>query len=237
MKHLLKTLLLIPIFLLATFNSAIAQEITKSRCYLIGNSLTWDTSPKLLSGDVQWHVDCGVPLPFIYAHPEKPCVKESTLWPTALRDKQYDFISVQPHYGSTLAQDVETISAWMKLQPKAVFIIHSGWAWHSKRADEFANYASPEQMTHSPVYIRALIAELQKLHPERELRQTLAQNLLASIAEDISANNAPIKNVAELYRDDIHLTHSHGKYLAHNAMRFAMGQPFPKRDSKSWTPR
>ena len=226
MYHSIKTLLLIPILLLATFTSLSAQEKATPRCYLIGNSLTWDTSPKLLSGDVQWHVDCGVPLPFIYAHPEKPCVKESTLWPTALRDKQYDFISVQPHYGSTLAQDVETISAWMKSQPKAVFIIHSGWAWHTKRADEFASYASPEQMTHSPVYIRALIAELQKLHPGRELRQTLAQNLLASIAEDISANKAPIKNVAELYRDDIHLTHSHGKYLAHNAMRFAMGQPF-----------
>lgn len=226
MNHSIKTLLLIPILLLATFSSLSAQEKTKTRCYLIGNSLTWDTSPKLLSGDVQWHVDCGVNLPFIYAHPEKPCVKESTLWPTALRDKQYDFISVQPHYGSTLAQDVETISAWMKSQPKAVFIIHSGWAWHTKRADEFASYASPEQMTHSPVYIRALIAELQKLHPGRELRQTLAQNLLASIAEDIAANNAPLKNVAELYRDDIHLTHNHGKYLAHNAMRFAMGQPF-----------
>lgn len=226
MNHLLKALLLTPIFWLATLNSVIAQEKTKSQYYLIGNSLTWDTSPRLLNGDVQWHVDCGVPLPFIYANPDKPCVKESTLWPTALRDKQYDFISVQPHYGSTLTQDVETISAWMKLQPKAVFIIHSGWAWHSKLADEFASYGSPEHMTHSPVYIRALISELRKLHPGRELRQTFAQNLLASIAEDISAKNAPLKNVAELYRDDIHLTHSHGKYLAHNAMRHAMGQPF-----------
>jgi hypothetical protein len=29
------------------------------KIFLIGNSLTWDTLPGLLDGDVQWHVDCG----------------------------------------------------------------------------------------------------------------------------------------------------------------------------------
>ena len=38
------------------------------RCYLIGNSLTWDTVPQRLDGDVQWHVDCGVPLQIGRAH-------------------------------------------------------------------------------------------------------------------------------------------------------------------------
>jgi hypothetical protein len=195
------------------------------RHYLIGNSLTWDTVPERLPGDTQWHVDCGVPLPFIFAQPDKPCVKSSTLWPKALREKQYDFVSVQPHYGSTLAQDVETISAWMKLQPKAVFVIHSGWAWHAQRAKEFSGYAPPDQMEHGPVYLRALVAELRRLHPGRELRQTLAQNLLAVIAEDVAAKKAPIRDVAELYRDPIHMTNDHGKYLMHNAMRRALGQP------------
>lgn len=196
-----------------------------SRCYLVGNSLTWDTVPPLLSGDVQWHVDCGVNLPYIHANPNNPCVKESTLWPAALRDKQYDVVSVQPHYGSTLAQDVETISAWIKLQPKAVFVIHSGWARHAQRAEEFASYAPPEQITHSPGYFRALVAELRRLHPGLELRQTFAQNLLAIVAEDIAAKQAPFDKIEDLYRDDIHLTNSHGKYLVHNAMRRALGQP------------
>ena len=224
MTHLLTILRSCAILVLATCGNGHTQEPPATRCYLIGNSLTWDTVPPLLSGDVQWHVDCGVHLPFIHANPEKPCVKESTLWPTALRDRKYDVVSVQPHYGSTLAQDVETISAWMKLQPKAVFVIHSGWAWHAQRAAEFESYAPPEQMTHSPGYFRALVAELRRLHPGRELRQTLVQNLLAAIADDIAANRAPFKNVVELYRDNIHLTHSHGKYLAHNAMRHALGQ-------------
>jgi len=203
--------------------SAQAQEATPRSYYLIGNSLTWDTVPSLLSGDVQWHVDCGVNLPHIYAKPDKPCVNTSTLWPTALRDKQYDVVSVQPHYGSTLAQDVETISAWMKLQPKAVFVIHSGWAPQASRADEFASYTQPLEMTHSPGYIRALLGELRRLHPDRELRQTMAQNLLAFIDDDIAAGRAPFKNLAELYRDDIHLTND-GRYLMHNTMRRALGQ-------------
>lgn len=195
------------------------------RVYLIGNSLTWDTVPERLDGPVQWHVDCGVPLPHIFAKPESPCVKSSTPWPKALKDARFDLVSVQPHYGSTLTQDVETISNWMKLQPKAVFVVHSGWAFHAQRAAEFASLATPDQMAHSPTYVRALVAELRRLHPGREIRQTLAQNLLAQVAEDIDAGRAPFTSVAELYRDPIHMTHDHGRYLMHNAMRRALGQP------------
>ena len=225
MKHFLPALLLFTIAATTTPPAAGAPTPPATRFYLIGNSLTWDTVPSLLSGDVQWHVDCGTHLRHVYANPGKPCVTNSTLWPAALRDRQYDVISVQPHYGSTLAQDVETISAWMKLQPTAVFVIHSGWARHAQRADEFASYATPEQMLHSPGYFRALLAELRRLHPGRELRQTLAQNLLAQIAEDIAAQQAPVAKLVDLYRDDIHLKSESGKYLMHNAMRVALGQP------------
>ncbi|MCE9604324.1 MAG: hypothetical protein K8U03_05400 [Planctomycetia bacterium] len=226
----LKTWLLLSIFIaqaivVQALVASAANEPKGPSYYLIGNSLTWDTVPGNLSGDVQWHVDCGVSLPFVFANPGKPCVKTSTLWPAALAEKQYDVISVQPHYGSTLAQDVETISAWMKLQPKAVFVVHSGWAMYLQRADEFASYSVPVQMVHSPAYLRELIAELKRLHPGREIRQTLAQNLLAIIAEDIAAKRAPLEKLEVLYRDDIHLTHDAGKYLMHNAMRHALGQP------------
>ena len=224
MTHFIKTWLLL-FLATTTATGVLAATPVKASYYLIGNSLTWDTVPSLLSGDVQWHVDCGTHLRHVYNNPGKPCVTNSTLWPTALRDKQYDVISVQPHYGSTLAQDVETIGAWMKLQPRAVFVIHSGWARQVQRADEFASHAPPVQMVHSPAYFRALLAELRRQHPGRELRQTLAQNLLAQIAEDIAAGKAPIKQLVDLYRDDIHLKPDSGKYLMHNAMRLALGQP------------
>ncbi len=202
-----------------------SAEPKEKSYFVIGNSLTWDTVPGLLSGDVQWHVDCGKSLPFLQANPGKPCVKTSTLWPAAFKGKQYDVISVQPHYGSTLTQDVETISVWMKMQPEAVFVIHSGWAHHATREEEFANPDPTEKMQYSPAYYRALVAELRRLHPGRTVRQTRAIHLLAQIAGDIAAKKAPFDDITELHRDVIHMKHESGKYLMHNAMRHALGQP------------
>lgn len=53
MQQLLKTWFLIPILVVATCAAVMADKPTASRCYLIGNSLSWDTVPPLLSGDVQ----------------------------------------------------------------------------------------------------------------------------------------------------------------------------------------
>lgn len=209
---------------LLIFSAANAEE-QKPSYYLIGNSLTWDTVPSKLDGDVQWHVDCGKSLPFIEANPEKPCVKSSKLWPEALKSKQYDFVSVQPHYGSTLEQDVKVISQWVKSQPKAVFIIHSGWSRQPTRAEEYQSKAKSGALAHSPAYFNAIVAELSEQFPDREFRQTHAIDLLQKIDDDIQAGKAPIKELAELHRDVVHMNVVTGRYLMHNAMRNALGQP------------
>lgn len=224
-RRMTMTMLCVTVVCLALPLNEIHADDAPPSYYLIGNSLTWDTIPGLLDGDVQWHVGCGKSLPYLYANPENPCVKTSTLWPTALKEKQYDVVSVQPHYGATLAQDVAAISAWMKMQPRAVFVIHSGWARHASRVDEFTSLDPLDEMQHSPAYYRALIAELRKLHPGRELRQTRAIHLLAKVAEDIAAKKAPFAEITDLHRDVIHMKHESGKYLMHNAMRQALGQP------------
>ncbi len=161
----------------------------------------------------------------MHANPQQPCVKSSKLWPTALKEKQYGLVTVQPHYGSTLDEGVETISAWLAMQPDAIFVIHTGWAHHAKRVGEYANDDVTGKMQHSPAYIAALVAALQKQHPERKFRQTHAIDLLAKIAADVECGKAPISDVAELHRDAIHMKHESGKYLMHNAMRHALGQP------------
>ncbi|MEN9573237.1 MAG: hypothetical protein RL514_1092 [Verrucomicrobiota bacterium] len=193
-------------------------------CFLIGNSLTWDTLPERLDGDVQWHVDCGTPLPVIHQRPDKPCVTNSTLWPKALKAKQYDLLSIQPHYGD-FAENVAVISQWIATQPKAVIIIHTGWAKHAERVEEYALTEMSGPLKHSPAHLQALLAELRRRHPGREIRQTHAQELLEHIARDIAAKRAPFGNLQELYRDEIHLQVGPGRYLMHNAMRRALGQP------------
>jgi hypothetical protein len=192
---------------------------------LIGNSLTWDTLPGLLDGDVQWHVDCGKNLKYIHDHPASPCVKTSTLWPQAFKSQQYDLLTVQPHMGTSLAEDVAVISTWIKQQPSAILILHTGWS----RAAEFeATYHagnSGDQMTHAPEYFQALKARLVELHPGLEIRSTAAIDVLEEIYHEIEQQRAPFKSFDELYRDSIHMTTETGRYLMHNLMRIALGQP------------
>lgn len=213
-------------FLLAAISSfSGAAEPTKERSYfLIGNSLTQDTVPSKLDGDVQWHVDCGKSLPFLYENPDRPCVKTSTIWPEALKAKQYDVVSVQVHYGSDLESDAAVFSEFFAMQPKAVFVIHTGWARAASRAGEYSGKEKSGPMTHSPAYIEGLLEKLKSLHPDREIRQTHAQDLLAAIAADIEEGQSPFARIDDLYRDDIHLNVVTGRYLMHNAMRHALGQ-------------
>ncbi|HAH48160.1 hypothetical protein [Gimesia sp.] len=205
--------------------TALQAEDKAKSYFLIGNSLTWDTAPSLLDGDVQWHVDCGKSLPYIMAHPEMPCVKTSTLWPQALQEKQYDLISVQSHYGATLDEDLATISKWVEMQPGATFIIHTGWARSETRAKEYASKETSGKMQHSPAYINALLAALQKKYPDRKFKQTHAIDLLDQVNADIENNKAPFDEITDIYRDAIHMKTDTGRYLMHNAMRHAMGQP------------
>jgi hypothetical protein len=211
--------------------SSVAAADAPPKIYLIGNSLTWDTVPESLAGpdlpaaNVAWHVDCGVSLPHIKAHPEKPCVESSTKWPEALAGRQFDLVSVQVHYGSKLTEDADTIGFFMERQPGATFVVHSGWASKEARARELELAQEPAEMVHATGYMRALLAELRRRHPGRELRQTFAQNLLAAVAEDVAAGRAAVGGVEDLYRDYIHLTLDHGRYLMHNAMRRALGLP------------
>ena len=195
--------------------------------YLIGNSLTMDTLPQALDGDVQWHIDCGKSLTYIRDNPQEPCVKTSTLWPDALANKQYDYISIQPHYGTTLTEDLEVISGWIKGQPGATIIIHTGWAFHEKRAAEYADKPDSDdpKMAHSPGYFDALMARLKTRFPDQQFRNTHAMDTLATIAKDIQSGTAPLGAMQDLYRDNIHLTTDHGRYLMHNLMRQSMGQP------------
>lgn len=219
MKHLLVAI----VFSLLVQLTSNSEEA--GRFYLIGNSLTWDTVPSKLDGNTQWHVGCGKSLPYLFENPENPCVKTSTLWPEALKNKQYDYISLQSHYGSTLEKDAVTISQFIELQPEAIVVIHTGWAREAERIEEASRTSSEGPMQHSQVYFRELLELLRKSHPDRTFKRTYAMDCLEHIAKDIEEGKAPFQELKELYRDKIHMNHVTGRYLMHNAMRTALGQP------------
>lgn len=201
------------------------QEPSPPKIFLIGNSLTWDTLPGLLDGDVQWHVDCGKNLKYIHDHPNSPCVKTSTLWPQAFQSKQYDLLSVQPHFGTSLAEDVKVISAWLEQQPSATLVLHTGWTRSAEFEATYHAGNADEQMTHSPEYFSSLKEKLLEHHPGLTIRSTSAIDLLDEIYHDIQQQNAPFKSFDELYRDSIHMTTQAGRFVMHNLMRIALGQP------------
>lgn len=235
-QNLVHTALLCVICVIAHFPAAAddnenhAQAIAAKSYYLVGNSLTWDTVPAALDGDTQWHVDCGKSLPFIVEHPEAPCVKSSTVWPQALKERQYDYVCLQVHYGANLREDAAAVTELIRHQPGAVIVIHTGWARSAERVAEWvAEWEQSDDdestpMSHSPMYIAKLLNRLREQHPTRVFRRTRAMDLLHQIDSDIAAGVGPIESVDSLYRDKIHMNLTTGRYLMHNAMRIALGQ-------------
>lgn len=201
------------------------QDASARKIFLIGNSLTWDTVPARLDESPQWHVDCGKSLKYIFEHPEKPCVGSSYLWPDALKNEKYDVLAVQPHYGTTIDEDMQVISVWIEMQPQATVIIHTGWAKSAVLLEEFADEDSAGVLTHSRVYFDELLSRLQQKYPQTEFRTTHAMRLLIELQKLIDSREAPLTGVEEIYRDAIHMTTSGGRYMMHNAMRETIGQP------------
>ncbi|NNJ26490.1 hypothetical protein [Alienimonas chondri] len=212
-----------------TPEAASESPASAPRTFLIGNSLTWDTLPSRLEGAsdgrVQWHVYCGKNLPFIHDNPAGHCVESSTPWPKALADGEYDFVSIQPHLGSKLEEDVAIITEWAAQQPDAVLVIHTAWRHLDQFAAAYEANESDGPMEPSPAYFEALLAGLRKELPGREIRTTNCYRLLYALHEDIEAGVGPFTALADVGRDAIHMNAGPGRYLMHNAMRQALGQP------------
>jgi hypothetical protein len=175
--------------------------------------------------DVRHHIFCGKNLQFIYDNPTEHCVGSSTPWTNALVNREYDQVVVQPYLGTTQAQDVEVISAWMQLQPDAEFIVNTAWAPHASFEDDFLAGNAVGVFNHSKAYFDDLVQQLRELHPERTISSTRTNEVFYSVLQDTLDGVGPLDQLSDLYRDDIHLT-TDGRYLAHNALRQALGQPF-----------
>lgn len=196
--------------------------------YTIGNSLTWDTRPGDLDGSVGYHIGCSKNLQQIYDDPSNStCVTPTPMgtWDVALSQNQFDYVTVQPHFGTTLEQDLAIINQWMQAQPSATFVIHTGWDTHEKFEATYHLDNNNNQMRNSAAYFADLMDRVVEDNPNREIFSTQAIDVLDSIFHDIANGNSPFVSFDGLYRDVIHMNTS-GRYLAHNLMRQTLGQPF-----------
>ncbi|MFK8016302.1 MAG: hypothetical protein AB8G17_12780 [Gammaproteobacteria bacterium] len=190
--------------------------------YTIGNSLTEDTAPWLYAD--AWHVFCSRNLAFIYEFPDQHCNASSTPWPDALTKQQYEFVTVQPFNGTSLQEDFELISLWMLMQPRATFVVHSGWAEHALHNDSY-NAESIKLMVHSPAYFSALVEMLRERFGYHRVRFNPAFEANERIRRDILSGVAPFSMFDDLFLDSIHMTRKTGRYLQHNLMRRTLGMP------------
>ena len=218
-EHAMKLPKLFLLVFLLFPNPAFADDI-----FLVGNSLTWDTVPAWLDGNVQWDIYCNRNLDYIYKNAGNSCVGTATDWDDALYNNQYDWVVVQPFTGTTLQQDADIIDEWMSLQPDAQFVIHPGWASHTNYASVY-NAGNPDNMMRAnPAYIGDLIAELESRNSGRSLVHTGSHEILWSIYQDIEAGVGPFDSLSDLYRDNVHMTYNYGQYMMNNAMRHTLGQ-------------
>ena len=195
--------------------------------YSLGNSLTFDAL-RNYQGSVEYTINCNQNLNRIFENPSETCLPrkaESRPWDQAFADTSYEFVTVQPFRGTTLAEDVSAISSWMDLQPDAAFIIHTGWTSAGARESTYNAALGDGMMKHSVAYFDALSSELENLQPDRVIGSTNIIGILQGIAEDIARDASAVDSIENLYRDPIHCNAA-GQYIATNAFNRALGKSF-----------
>ncbi len=195
--------------------------------YFIGNSLSVDAIYNY-QGAYQFSIQCNQNLQTIFDTPSGTCPggesnPNAVRWDAAFSERSYEFVSVQPFYFTTLDQNVEIISTWMKLQPDSKFILHSGWPNLSATSVYHQSLDPNEQFVHSKSHIDALTERIRDAFPGRGISNTNIIGTIESIRQDIAAGTSPIASLNELYRDPVHFD-ALGQYIATNSIYVAMGR-------------
>lgn len=197
--------------------------------YTLGSSYTWDAYPSDLDGGVEWHIDCGKSLVYIYLNPSYPCVGSSTVWPVAFLGQSFAAISFQPvdDAGSTLSDDIITIYRWASDQPgAALVVIDHTWPVPPGWEKTLHQPGDPLVTNRSLAYGYQLMVWIQTIFPDREVRLTRSNEMLDRIWHDCATGACPLPHgFGDMFRDASGHMSDWGSYLQHNALRAAMGQP------------
>jgi hypothetical protein len=201
----------------------------RAEVFVLGSSYSADARPWDLDDSPQWHIDCAKPLQYILDNPQWPCGGGSTSWLDALHAWWFDYVSFQPVAGVAITQqsDIDAIGHWMSLQPYAVGVIHATWPIQSIFEVTFHDSNLDHTLTnYSQAYYYDLIEKLEAANPGRAFVTDRANEMLDSIYHDIVIGVGPLTDFNQMFRDAAgHSSFDYGRYLQHNALRQAFGQP------------
>ncbi|MDF1699780.1 MAG: hypothetical protein P1V36_01280 [Planctomycetota bacterium] len=216
---------------------AVTTPAQRLAVYRIGNSLTWDSQPEgieALAGqagfmhDEGFHINCGNILANIVAAPAQVCippVAEYGTWDVALPGTRWDAVTMQPFYGgsSTLGSDEEAILTLIDAtrvnadNADTRFYVYAAWpqrptfaaTWTAPVADDddTPTVLAREYFTHLMTRVRAKTDATVYLIPVGEVLYDLDRRLQAGDVPGLTS-------IAQLYRDDIHLSYDLGRFVA-----------------------
>lgn len=222
---------------IGTTVDAVTTAADHTAVYRVGNSLTWDSQPmgiEALAGQAGYlhiqghHINCGNTLPNIVANPAQVCVMPVGAfgtWDAALRGSRWDAVTCQPHPGpgSTLAADEASILALIAearanaANADARFYVYAAWPGHADiqgtwsslvdDADDTPTIQARAYFTHLIRRLRAATDALVYVIPVGEVLFQLDAKLRAGDVPGLST-------IADLYRDDIHLSYDLGRFVA-----------------------
>ena len=220
----------------STFAS-VTRPAQRMAVYRIGNSLTWDSQPEgieALAGqagflhDEGFHINCANTLEDIFANPAQVClppVDEYGTWDAALAGAPWQAVTLQPFYGgtSTLGSDEDAILAMIaeaRTNPQnadARFYIYAAWPRLSEFAATWTSAVDDEDDTPT-VLAHAYFAHLvNRVRAATSARVYLipVSEILHDLDQRLQAGDVPgLTGLAQLYRDDIHLSNDLGRFVA-----------------------
>lgn len=214
--------------------------------YHVGNSLTWDAMYRSMPSvgqslpDRGYHVRCSMPLPYIWEHPTDVCTPSPAPYgmiAEALGNFDWDAVTLQPHFGSTLATDTSAIVSMIDLvrsrPSNAATPIYIYETWPQQPWGKYQTVwttpvpdADGEIMLQRRDYYTHLYHRVDEL-TDANLRYVPAGEVLYRLSEMVDAGTLPgVTRMSQFYRDDLHMS-SLGQYVAGTTMFTALMKVHP----------
>ena len=228
MKKLLITVALVTICTLSR-----AETVTNG--YILGNSLSWDTvaywPPDYVGPDGSMQICPAFNTQQFIDGPD--CGLFGNKWWMTFPYWDFDYISIQLHAGTTMQQDIDNLSYWISLQPRAKWYIHTGWD-HAHLFEHMetiwaANWTgdpATTPMTYHPDYYQEVADRVRLNHPGVRLDIIPHMHLLEEVRQDILNGVGPLTDFqTDLFRDTQHVTYGAGRFLQAQLFLHTVGKP------------
>lgn len=202
---------------------ALLAGTVQASSYHIGNSLTWDAleGVRAVTGtdlEAGYHIRCGGSLPYIWGHPTDTCLPSVPSYGTfndALPNHNWDAVTIQPYFDSTLAIDTVTINQFIGLtrsrpeNSQTVFYVYETWpqtiwgqygdVWNTPAVDEDDTLTWQRRGYFEHLYNRI------DNSTDAIVRSIPVGEVLYQLSLQLDIN--------DFYRDEIHLSEL-GRYVA-----------------------